>query len=58
LARCPFSLHIKDFKTIDGIAVPIEQKELADPQLINKLQKLTPEKIRENIDKYTKCLGA
>lgn len=56
LARSPFSLHIKDNKTIDGITVPVSQDELADPKLINKLQKLTPETIRENIEKYKKLL--
>ena len=57
LARCPFSLHIKDFKTIDGITIPIEQKELEDSKLISKLQKLTPEKIRKNINTYTKYVS-
>jgi hypothetical protein len=56
LARCPFSLHIKDSKTIDGICVPVSEEELADPKLISKLEKLTPETIWENIDKYAKLL--
>ena len=56
LARCPFSLHIKDSKTIDGICVPVSQEELADPKLISKLQKLTPEIIRKNIDHYASLL--
>ncbi len=56
LARCPFSLHIKDFRTIDGITIPITEKELADPKLISRLQKLTPEKIRKNIERYTERL--
>jgi hypothetical protein len=56
LARAPFSLHIKDSKTIDGICIPVSQEELADPKLINKLGKLTPEIIQKNIDKYVKLL--
>ncbi len=53
LARAPFSLHIKDSKTIDGIAVPVSQQELSDPKLISKLQKLTPEMIWKNIEHYS-----
>lgn len=56
LARCPFSLHIKDAKTFDGICVPISEEELANPKLISILQKLTPEIIRNDIKKYTKLL--
>ena len=56
LARCPFSLHIKDAKTIDGICVPVTEDELTDPKLISKIQKLTPETIWENINKYAKLL--
>ena len=56
LARCPFSLHIKGSKTIDGICVPVSKEELADVKLIQKLQKLTPEAIWKNIDKYVSLL--
>ena len=56
LARAPFSLHIKDFKTIDGITIPVSEEELWDPKLISKLTKLTPEIIRKNINKYKKIL--
>ncbi|MBU1758784.1 hypothetical protein KKG31_06725 [Patescibacteria group bacterium] len=52
LARCPFSLHIKNAKTINGIAVPVSEEELANSKLISNLQKLTAETIRKNIDKY------
>lgn len=57
LARCPFSLHIKDSQTIDGIAVPISPEELSAPKLISTLEKLTPETIWKNIDKYMKLLS-
>lgn len=56
LARCPFSLHIKDSKTIDGIMIPISQKDLADTKIISKLEKLTPEVIWKNIDTYAPLL--
>ncbi|EKD25648.1 MAG: hypothetical protein ACD_80C00009G0008 [uncultured bacterium (gcode 4)] len=56
LARCPFSLHIKDSKTIDSIAVPVSEQELADPKLISKLEKLTPESIWKDIKKYSSLL--
>lgn len=56
LARCPFSLHIKDSKTIDGITIPIHQNQLNDSKLINKLEKITPEIIRKNIDTYITLL--
>lgn len=57
LARCPFSLHIKDSKTIDGIAVPLSQEELSDPKLISRLKKLTPETIWKNIGTYASLLS-
>lgn len=57
LARCPFSLHIKDSKTIDGIAVPLSQEELSDPKLIRRLEKLTPETIWKNIGTYASLLS-
>lgn len=57
LARVPFSLHIKDSKTVDGICVPVTEAELADPKLISKLQKLTPEEVWKNINWYGKLLN-
>jgi hypothetical protein len=56
LARCPFSLHIKDAETIDGIAIPLEMKDLEDKKLISRLQSLLPEKIWENIKTYNKII--
>lgn len=45
LARSPFSLHLKDAKNIDGIALPLTLKELEDKKLVEKLEKYTPEKV-------------
>ncbi len=56
LARAPFSLHIKDWKTWDGVCVPVTLDELRDKDLIKKLSKLTPDSVMENLGKYRKLL--
>jgi hypothetical protein len=56
LARCPFSLHIKDSETIDGIAIPLTAKDLEDKKLIFRLQSLPPEKIWKDIKIYEKII--
>ena len=38
LARVPFSLHMKDFKTIDGICIPLTIEELEDKSLISRVK--------------------
>lgn len=49
LAKYRFSLRIKNSKNIDDITVPVSQEELTDATLIFRLQKLTPEEVREDI---------
>ncbi len=56
LARCPFSLHMKNAKEVDGVAVPLSGKELGDKNLIKKLKNLTPEKVLNNLSCYKKLL--
>jgi len=56
LARCPFSLHVKNYKEYDGICVPVSLKELGNKNLIKNLEKLTPDKVLNNLDKYKKLL--
>lgn len=56
LWRCPFSLHIKDAKTIDGITVPLTQEDLEDEKLISKLKSLTPETVWKDIKRYGKII--
>jgi hypothetical protein len=56
LARVPFSLHISSKGEIDGVAVPLSEKELEDINLIKRLEKLKPEDVLENLDKYKKLL--
>ncbi|MEM4267234.1 MAG: hypothetical protein QXK37_00205 [Candidatus Woesearchaeota archaeon] len=52
LARAPFSLHMKDAKTIDGVAVPLRPEMLKDRDILHHLCSLTPDKVIENIKKY------
>ena len=56
LARCPFSLHIKDGKTYDGVCVPVSISDLSDKDLIRKLEKLTPDDVLKNLKRYKKLL--
>jgi len=57
LARCPFSLHIKNAETIDGVCLPVSEKELEDLNLIKKLEKITLDEVWENIWKYKDMLN-
>lgn len=56
LARVPFSLHITRDGKIDGVAVPVSEKELEDSKLVNKLEKLTPDSVLKNINNYKKLI--
>ncbi len=56
LARSPFSLHIKDWKTWDGVCVPVSISELGDENLVKNLVKLTPDDILNNLEKYKKLI--
>ncbi len=56
LARAPFSLHIRDGKTVDGVCVPVSADELSDKNLIKRLQKLSPEEVLRDLKKYKKLL--
>ncbi len=56
LARAPFSLHIKDWKTWDGVCVPVSLDELKDKKLIKKLQGLSPDSVLKDIEEYKKLL--
>lgn len=51
LARAPFSLHVsKDWKEIDGVDVPLNEKDLSDESLVSELRALTPQKVYEKLD--------
>jgi hypothetical protein len=56
LARSPFSLHIKDHKTYDGICVPVSFEELKDKTIVKRLHRLTPENVLKDLKKYEKLL--
>ena len=56
LARAPFSLHMKDAKNVDGIAIPLSEKQLNDKNLVKKLKKYTPEKVLSELDALSKNL--
>jgi hypothetical protein len=56
LARAPFSLHIKDYKTIDGVSIPLSEKELEDAKIVKKLRKITPEKVLNNLKNYSRLI--
>jgi hypothetical protein len=53
LARCPFSLHVSIKGEIDGVSVPLKEKELKRKNIVNELLSLTPDKIIKNISKYS-----
>ena len=56
LARAPFSLHFKDAKTIDGIALPLTIKQLCTKGIVKELQKATPEKVLKELNEWAKAI--
>lgn len=52
LCRAPFSLHMKDAKTVDGVSLPLTRKMLDENELIKKLNSYTPEKVVKELDKF------
>ena len=58
LARAPFSLHFKDAKTLDGIALPLTIKQLCTKGIVKELQKATPEKVLKELNEWAKAIPA
>jgi len=56
LARCPFSLHMGDAKTIDGVAIPMSPDSLENKKIFQELRMYTPKKVLENLDELSKNL--
>ncbi|MBI2672843.1 hypothetical protein HYX19_01145 [Candidatus Woesearchaeota archaeon] len=56
LARAPFSLHMKDALTVDGIALPVLIKELDDAKLIDRLKSYNPEKVVKELNSLARKL--
>jgi hypothetical protein len=54
LARSIFSLHMKDLKTVDGVAIPLETKMLGKKNLVSELRDYTPERVIKELDSLTK----
>jgi len=53
LGRCPFSLHMSDAKTIDGVAVPMSIDSAKEKGIIKELKSYTPKKVLENIEELS-----
>jgi len=58
LARSPFSLHIKDERTVDGVAIPLEADMLGDRKLVGELRQYTAGRVIEEIDSLSRRLPA
>lgn len=56
LCRAPFSLHMKDALTIDGVAIPLTVQMLDDAGLVKKLQAYTPDKVVKELALLSKRL--
>ncbi len=56
LARAPFSLHMSDYKTVDGVAIPLEVEMLSDKKLVEELKAYTPNKVVDELDSLSKRL--
>jgi hypothetical protein len=49
LARAPFSLHMKDSKSVDGVALPVPPSGLGEKGLVRELQSYTPERVLDGL---------
>jgi hypothetical protein len=58
LARAPFSLHMKDARSVDGVSVPVDAKRLAERGLEKELRALSPRGVLENLAAYARLLPA
>ena len=56
LARCPFSLHMKSAREIDGVAIPVSEKQLQDKNLVKELKSYTPEKVLKELKSLAKLI--
>jgi hypothetical protein len=50
LGRCPFSLHMNDPSTVDGVAIPLEGKMLDDKNVVKKLKEYSPDRVLKELD--------
>lgn len=56
LARCPFSLYVKTYTNVKGIAIPLSIADLKNKNLIKDLRSYNQEKVLKNLDKLAKKL--
>ncbi len=57
LGRIPLgSLHLKDYKTIDGLSIPLKKEMLSNNNLINELKKYSPLKVINEAKNLSKRL--
>jgi len=56
LCRAPFSLHMKDANTVDGVDVPLMQKMLEQDSLVEKLQSYDANKTVKDLPLLAKRL--
>ena len=54
IGRCPFSLYIKSYSSIKGIALPLNINDLKNNDLVKELRSYTIEKIIKNINQLAK----
>ncbi|MEM5798198.1 MAG: hypothetical protein QXP39_01785 [Candidatus Aenigmatarchaeota archaeon] len=54
LARAPFSLHMADARTVDGVAIPLTADMLKNPGLVKRLQSYRPEDVVKEIEELAK----
>lgn len=56
LCRAPFSLHMADAKTTDGVDIPLDKKMLSNAKLVRALRAYTPNKVIKDLDKLANRL--
>ncbi len=54
ITRAPFSLYIKEYNKISGVAIPLTIDELKDKNLVKKLRSFNKEKVLKNLDSLAK----
>jgi len=56
ISRSPFSLYVKNYNKVSGIAIPLAIDELKDKDLIKKLRSYDKEKVLKNLEALSKKL--
>ncbi len=56
LCRAPFSLHMRDWQTVDGVAIPVALKDLKKKGLTEKLKKYDANRVVRELDSLAKLM--